>query len=154
MSPGEKSEDLSRGCFHTLTLGKNQCLLLLGLRRESEGLGARGRRRHFKRGLIKDFFKGTVSHLLIRDRLQSQDHRQTAQLGQDLGCCIFQQPQLSSFQEIFFPHLSLDEELEKLTEEVNKLTNNQKIPGCHHIARCAHLECDVGLVGLCSSLWR
>ena len=54
----------------------------------------------------------------------------------------------------FFPHVSLDEELEKLTEEVNKLTNNQKIPGCHHIARCAHLECDVGLVGLCSSLWR
>lgn len=103
MSPGEKSEDLSRGCFHTLTLGKSQCLLLLGLRRESEGLGARGRRRHFKRGLIKDFFKGTVSHLLIRDSLQSQDHRQTAQLGQDLGCCIFQQPQLSSFQEIFSP---------------------------------------------------
>lgn len=137
MSPGEKSEDLSRGRFHTHTLGQNQCLLLLGLRRESAGLGARGTRRHFRRGLIKDFFKGTASHLLIRDSLQSGDHRQTAHLGQDRGCCIFQQPHLSSFQEIFSPLLNLDEELEKLTEEVNKLTNKQKVPECHFIPRCA-----------------
>ena len=54
----------------------------------------------------------------------------------------------------FFPHLSLDEELEKVTEEVNKQTSNQNTPGCHHIARCARLEGGVGLVGLCCSLWR
>ena len=94
-----------------------------GFEKESEGLGARGTRRHFRCGLIKAFFKGTGSHLLIGDSLQSGDQRQTAQLGQDRGCWIFQQPHLSSFQEVFSPLLNLDEELEKLTEEVNKLTN-------------------------------
>ena len=37
VSPGEKSEDLSRGRFHTHTLGQNRCLLLLGLRRRVRG---------------------------------------------------------------------------------------------------------------------
>lgn len=152
MSPGEKSEDSSRGRFHTHTLGQNQCLLLLGLRRESEGLGARGTRRHFKHGLIKDFFKGSVSHLLIRDSLQSGDHRQTAQLGQDLGCYIFQQPHLSSFD---FPLLlSLAEELEKLTEEVSKLTNKQNVLDVISLLDVPRWERNVGLVSLCSSLWK
>lgn len=60
MRPGESSEGPSQGCFCAHTLVQRPRLLLLGWRRESQELGARSRSRHFKGGLIKDFFKGTV----------------------------------------------------------------------------------------------
>lgn len=55
----------------------------------------------------------------------------------------------------FFSLLSLDKELEKLSEEANKLNNKQKKSlNVISLLDVSDLEQEVVLVALCSSLWK